>query len=289
MDISIIIVNYNTLQMTQECIDSIFEKTEGVEFEVVLVDNASTDGSKDHFEHDGRIKYIYSEDNLGFGRANNLGAQSALGKYLLLLNSDTLFVENILKVFFEFMENHQTYAACGCNLVDKDYREVASHGCLPSLKMELLNNLFNRLCLSYYKNKLSIGQTIKYGNLNDTGYLAGADIFIRSDVFEIMKGFDPLIFMYFEETDLFARMKKAGMKCCVIPDHKIIHLVGGSFGVKREKQLQRAKWYEKSKIYYYRKNHGVKYAFCVKIATIFSILISRRIGKFDMIKVIVNA
>ena len=79
MDVSIIIVNYNTLKVTQECINSVFEKTQGIAFEVILVDNASTDCSKEHFSRDARIRYIYSSKNGGFGYANNRGMKMAKG------------------------------------------------------------------------------------------------------------------------------------------------------------------------------------------------------------------
>ena len=94
MDVSIIIVNYNTLKVTAQCLDSIFRLTYGLSFEVILVDNASTDGSKEIFSQDKRIKYIYSDRNLGFGRANNLGFQTAAGEYIFLLNSDTILLNN---------------------------------------------------------------------------------------------------------------------------------------------------------------------------------------------------
>ena len=90
MDVSIIIVTYNTLKMTNNCLESIIEYTQGINYEIILVDNASKDGSKDFFEKDLRIHYIYSESNLGFGRANNLGAKVAKGKYLFLLNCSFL-------------------------------------------------------------------------------------------------------------------------------------------------------------------------------------------------------
>lgn len=86
MDVSIIIVNYNTCRMTAECIDSVFEKTHGIDFEIILVDNASTDGSREHFAGDSRITYIYNDENLGFGRANNAGIERARGRYVFLLN-----------------------------------------------------------------------------------------------------------------------------------------------------------------------------------------------------------
>ena len=104
MDVSIIIVNFNTRQMTSECIDSIIEKTQGLEFEIILVDNASTDGSKEFFEKDERITYIYSEKNGGFGYGNNLGMKVAKGKYFFLLNSDTLLINNAVKEFYDYAE-----------------------------------------------------------------------------------------------------------------------------------------------------------------------------------------
>ena len=87
MQVSIIIVNYNTKDITENCIASIISQTKDVEYEIILVDNASTDGSKEYFEKRNGIHYIYSNENLGFGRANNLGAKSASGEFLFLLNS----------------------------------------------------------------------------------------------------------------------------------------------------------------------------------------------------------
>lgn len=84
MDVSVIIINYNTMQMTSECIDSIIANTYDVNYEIILVDNASTDGSKEFFENDKRVKYIYSDRNNGFGAGNNLGVKNACGKYVFL-------------------------------------------------------------------------------------------------------------------------------------------------------------------------------------------------------------
>ena len=86
MDVSIIIVNYNTKKLTSDCITSIVEKTQGISYEIILVDNASIDGSKDLFEKDARITYIYSEKNGGFGYGNNLGMKIAKGRYFLLFS-----------------------------------------------------------------------------------------------------------------------------------------------------------------------------------------------------------
>ena len=120
MDVSIIIINYNTCQMTCECINSIIEKTQGLQYEIILVDNASTDGSKEFFEKDERIKYIYSEKNGGFGYGNNLGMKVAKGKYFFLLNSDTLLINNAIKKFYDYAEKANQNRIYGCYLEHKD-------------------------------------------------------------------------------------------------------------------------------------------------------------------------
>ena len=98
MDVSVIIVNYNTYELTSACIESIIKNTTNISYEIIVVDNASTDGSKDRFETDSRIKYIYSEKNGGFGYGNNRGIEIAKGDYLFLLNSDTLLVNNAIQI-----------------------------------------------------------------------------------------------------------------------------------------------------------------------------------------------
>ena len=101
MDVSIVIVNYNTLLLVKNCIDSIIAKTACVNYEIIVVDNASTDNSKEYFSNDTRIKYIYNEKNLGFGLANNVGIKIAKGRNIFLLNPDTLLLNNAIKILYE--------------------------------------------------------------------------------------------------------------------------------------------------------------------------------------------
>ena len=101
MQVSIIVVNYNTKDITENCIASIITQTKDVEYEIILVDNASVDGSKEYFKNRKEICYIYSNENLGFGKANNLGAEKAKGELLFLLNSDTILIENSIKKMYD--------------------------------------------------------------------------------------------------------------------------------------------------------------------------------------------
>ena len=135
IDVSIIIVNYNTKNITASCIDSIYEKTSGLSFEVILVDNASTDGSKEKFEKDLRIKYIYLEKNGGFGYGNNRGMEIAKGDYFFLLNSDTLLVNNAIGEFFKYASTHVPKTIYGCYLQGEDGKYKNSFFFFPAFTL----------------------------------------------------------------------------------------------------------------------------------------------------------
>lgn len=235
MDVSVIIVNYNTLKMTQECINSVFEKTTGLEYEVILVDNASTDGSKECFEGDERIKYVYSDKNLGFGRANNLGYKYAEGNYVFLLNSDTLLINNAILEMYNYMVMAPSNVACvGCELVDENNVPNGSYGKFPDYKVFL-----GRILIDYkIHSKFLLGElkcTPQYPMMVD--YVCGADLFIRRNVIDRCGFFDPDFFMYFEETELQYRFNQAGYQSQIINTPKIRHLKGAS-GASSSKRME---------------------------------------------------
>ena len=228
--ISIIIVTYNTRQMTSECIDSIFEKTVGVDFEIILVDNASTDGSKEFFEKDSRIKYIYSNENLGFGRGNNLGYKYAVGKYIFLLNSDTLLVNDAVSEMYQFLENASANVGCvGCVLQDRKGKRIHSyHLNFPTLGWffkEIVCYSIPKLYNPYKKDEIRATQDQFPLEVKQ---VTGADMFIRRNVIEECGMFDPDFFMYFEETEMQHRFFEKGYKSMIVNTPRIIHLVGAS-------------------------------------------------------------
>ncbi|TFU92592.1 glycosyltransferase family 2 protein [Barnesiella sp. WM24] len=267
MDVSIIIVNYNTLQMTKECIESIFKWTKDIKIEIILVDNGSNDGSKEHFEKDKRIKYIYNYDNLGFGKANNIGAKEATGKYFFLLNSDTLLLSDTISHFFYFMERNTDIASCGANLISANGEIVTSHGRFPSLMYEFSAIGFSKLYNSIFRNKYARSQTINEGDILHPHYITGADIFIRANIFRELKGFDEGFFMYYEETDLYKRMQNLGLRSILLPEVSIIHKVGGS--QKKSCNTNKFKILFASKIRFWAKHH---HHFKLKIVRLFSLL-----------------
>lgn len=226
MDVSIIIVNYNTLSLTKSCIDSVFDKTEGIEVEVILVDNNSTDGSRDLFSADSRIKYIYNDTNLGFGRANNLGLSYAVGRNVLFLNSDTILINNAIKILSDYLDNNINVAGCGGNLYYEDLTPNMSfvrH--YPSFIWEI-NALFHGIPsrLLRYDNSM-----FNFSNEPcPVAYIWGADLMIRKNLLDKYGAFDEDFFMYFEETELCHRLTREGYKIMSVPQAQIIHLNGKS-------------------------------------------------------------
>lgn len=276
--------------MTQECIASIFEKTSDVEFEIILVDNASTDGSKEHFEKEeseGKIHYIYSCKNLGFGRANNLGAKYAKGKYLFLLNSDTILNSNVISDFLIFLENNSQYVCCGANLLNIKGENTVCHGAFPSIAQEFSDIGFYIFYKEFYKRYLAVGMKVTDGNTKNVDYLSGADIFILKRVFNEVGGFDERFFMYYEETDMFNRLNKLHYQSCLLPNVSIVHLEGGSFNLCNKVNINRFKMQFTSKVLYYKLHKNNTELNVMKIANILSIISRFRYYK-GSIKEVIN-
>lgn len=239
MDVSVIIVNYNTKELTRNCIDSIFQHTSGVKFEIILIDNASTDGSAELFEEDRRIILIKCKANLGFGKANNLGYRYAKGKYIFFLNSDTLLLNNAISFFFNKMEMSSNSIGCmGCILQDASSKKTHSFADFPSVG-NLLFYQWPTLFSILGFNAMQM-DNIKDEDVNSSffkvDYITGADLFVRRSVIEDYGLFDPAFFMYYEEAELQYRYNMKGVYSYIYDRAKIIHLEGMSFaGVKRNK------------------------------------------------------
>lgn len=228
-DVSIIIVNYNTREITKQCIDSVFEKTQGVRFEVILVDNGSTDGSKEAFEHDKRIRYIYSERNGGFGYGNNRGMEVAKGKYFFLLNSDTLLVNNAVYEFYQHAEHHGPKTIYGCWLRGDDGTYRGSFFFFPAFT------------IGQFVRRIVRGQdyTPTWDD-REVECITGADMFLPRTAWEETGGFDETIFLYGEEGEWQYRLARLGYARRLIPGPKIIHLEGkSSTQSDRKRQISR--------------------------------------------------
>jgi GT2 family glycosyltransferase len=141
MCVSIIIVNYNTKELLHNCLISIYEQTKDIEFEVIVSDNGSVDGAIQMVQLEfPNVIIIKNNMNIGFGAANNKGLDIARGKYVFYLNSDTVLLNNAVKIFYDFWENYSEkdeLGAIGCNLLDGNFETTHSAGSFPCLGGEI--------------------------------------------------------------------------------------------------------------------------------------------------------
>jgi GT2 family glycosyltransferase len=236
MDISIIIVNYNTRELLRNCLVSIFEQTKNIDFEVIVSDNASTDGSVEMLNKCfPQVILIENGENLGFGAANNRGLNLAKGKYILYLNSDTVLINNTIKIFYDYWEHSwekEHLGAIGCNLRDSHGNVIHSYGKFPALNTEIIMLLY--LIVAYLIKSILYCFSIRNFKLRkdffsvyvgEVDYITGADLFLLNDVFAC---FDERFFLYFEEVDLEYKLKCNGKKRLIIDGPIIHHLEGGS-------------------------------------------------------------
>ena len=237
MDVSVIIVNYNTMDLTKETIDSIIYKTKGIEYEIILVDNASTDGSIEFFtkNYKNRIIFIKNEENLGFGKANNKGIEVAKGKYIFLLNSDTILINNAIKILYDFMEKNLQCGISGGNLFDKNLNPAHSYSLAPPGIISEINYYLN-FPLKFFRKLIKKRNDFNYTNSpKEVVYITGADMMIRASVLNLVGKFDEDFFMYCEEAELSHRVVKNGYKIISIPQAHIIHLESKSTKIKKKK------------------------------------------------------
>lgn len=256
MDVSVIMVNYNTLELTKNTINSVIEKTSELNYEIILVDNASVDGSVEFFEREYKDKIIFikNNENLGFGRANNKGIEIAKGKYVFLLNSDILLINNAIKILFDFMEKNEDCGVCGGNLFDVNLKPTHSFlKKLPCLSSEInfQLNFFSKI----FRKIINKREDFNYSkNEKEVGYVTGADMMIRKKILLETGLFDKDFFMYSEESELTYRIKQKGYKVISIPQAKIVHLEGKSSIFKEKKHHM----FLESKYKYFYKTSNLK-------------------------------
>jgi hypothetical protein len=278
--VSVIIVNYKTQDLIVETITSIFEHTKKISFEIIVVDNNSNDNSQNIIKHkfDGKVKYLSLEVNLGFGKANNEGAKIACGKYLLFLNSDTTLINNSIEILANFLDKNEHVGICGGNLYTENLKPA--HSCmpvLPSLYLEI-DSLFWHI-----PSKLVWGKNFDFNTSNKPKKVAdiiGADLMIRTEIFNNLKGFDPEFFLYNEESELAFRVKKAGYSIYSIPDAKIIHLEGRSMSSEISKRkfglISRKQYYKKTQKLITRILIDIVFIIKSLLGIFFSILTSKK-------------
>ena len=225
---SVVIVNYNGQKYLQECLDSLTDNLSNLTYEIIIVDNNSIDESclfiKAQFPE---VKLIESKENLGFGKANNLGVKNATYDTILLLNNDTILQDNLLPALETLYQNEDN-GIVTINMLDAQKKYISAVGRFPSplklIKISLLSDQREAFKTGEFKEKLY-----------EVDWISGAFMLMRKSDYEHLNGFDADYFMYVEDVDFCKRMADYGKKCIFQSNLNYIHFVG--FNKSREPLL----------------------------------------------------
>ena len=235
VDLSIVVISFNTKDITLSCLDSIIKHTKGIVYEIIVVENGSKDGSletlKEYSKTNSSVSLLNPGENLGFGKANNLGVSKSSGEYILFLNSDTLLIDNALKEVMDFVRTKKDLGVYSCRLLNLDRSLQPSGGHFP--------NLLNLYAWQFFIDDLPfIGSLIpsfhpqrsSYDRDKQLDWVTGAFMVVPRKVFDQTGGFDEKIFMYTEEMELTYRISKINFKTYFKKSPTIVHLGGASGG-----------------------------------------------------------
>lgn len=228
--VSIIIVNWNTREILRDCLKSVYENAGPVDLRVIVVDNASTDGSVEMVKSEfGRVQLIANSENRGFAAANNQGMAVAMGRYVLLLNSDTLVLDGAIAKTVAFADAHPEAAVLGCRVLNRDRSVQPTCFLYPSLlnllldvtglsKMAPHSRFFGRARMTWWTRD----------DVREVEVVTGCFMLVRREAIDRVGVMDDGFFMYGEETDWCYRFRQAGWKVLFAPCGQIIHLGGAS-------------------------------------------------------------
>jgi len=260
--LSIVIVNYDTRNILRECLASIYQHPPSASFEVLVVDNASPDGSGEMVQHEfPQVRLLLLSENTGFARANNLGLQEARGDLLLLLNSDTRVLAGSLDGLIAAMEKHPQAGVVGCKQLDARGRLQLTWGRFPTFYREILRKVIHwrlRIDGSQVRDYLHR----KYSSSAQVDWVAGSCLMARRDAVRDAGLLDVNIFLYFEDIDWCRRIQRQGWQILYEPRVKIFHH-GGATAARH--LIDALVAYRRSQFYFCRKYFGDSALFLLKL------------------------
>ena len=230
LDVSIIIVSWNTRNILRNCLQSIYEHAGKIDFEVIVIDNASTDSSSEMVRNDFKNAIlIENSQNCGFAAATNQGITKAGGRYVLLLNSDTVILDNAISKVIAVADTNPDAAVIGCRVLNPDYTLQPTCFMFPSILNLLLSSTY--LYKLFPRSRFFGRERMTWWDRNDTReveVVTGCFMLVRKEAIEQVGVLDERFFMYAEETDWCYRFHKNKWRIIFTPDAQVIHLGGQS-------------------------------------------------------------
>jgi GT2 family glycosyltransferase len=263
MDLSIIIISWNTKQLLQDCLESIYNTADRISFEIFVVDNASGDASvemvKEKFE---KVIIIENSVNMGFARANNVAFPLAIGRYVLMLNSDTVVLDGALGLAVDFMDTNASAGALTPKILNAD--GSTQHPCYvkePSLFLEVFESFeLGKLFKLKRDDSIPAEDTVC-----DVAHACGCSLFFRKEALDIVGYLDERMIFTFEDADICIRIRRGGWRILYYPGSQIVHLGGASRDKHQNKAVNAML---QSKYAFYRKYHGRLFIFTLALCLI---------------------
>jgi GT2 family glycosyltransferase len=266
MDVSILVVNYNTCRLTLDCLQSVYASETQYRYEVIVIDNHSSDGSVEAIRAAyPEITLIANEDNTGFAKANNQGMEAASGRFVLLLNSDTLVQPDTLDTMIRFMDTHPEMGASGCKVIlpDGSLDKACKRGFpTPSASFYYAFGWSKRYPDNPKYNQYQLGH-LSPDDEYPVDVLVGAFMLVRREAIEQVGGLDETFFMYGEDIDWCYRIKQAGWGIYYYPRTYIIHIKGGS---ARRRPLKIIYEFHRAMWVFHRKHYKQQYNWVTNMA-----------------------
>lgn len=241
VDISVVVVSYNTAQLTIDCLSSVFEQTADTSIEVIVVDNASTDDSAERIAAEfPKVVLLASKENHGFGVATNIGVSVAHGEWILLLNPDTVVKDHAIDNIFTFANDNPHAAVFGGRTVDQ-------FGNLDPTSCWAKTTPWSAFCRALGLSSAFSGSNLfnpeaicgwQRDTVREVDVITGCFLLVKKLDWSTLGGFDPRFFMYGEEADLCLRASKSGMRLLFCPSAEILHYGGASETVRADKVVR---------------------------------------------------
>lgn len=270
-DLSVIIVNWNTYVLLRQCLASVYRYTHGLTFDVWVVDNGSTDGSPEIVQREFPTAHlIRNQENLGFAKANNQALQQAPGRYLLLLNSDTVLHNNVFQPMLAFMDAHPAVGIAGPRLLNADGSRQYSCDFFPRRPLRLLREKILDGC--WPGNRLTRRGKMAHWDYQTNflvDYVIGAVLCIRRQTFELIGLLDEEFFMYAEDIDWCYRAVRAGWEIYYLGEQSVYHHNRGSSEGSPNVSSHLRALRSKSLLRFYKKHYGWFSAYLLSIHVCF--------------------
>jgi len=272
IDLTVSIVNHNTKDLLENCLNSVYQKTKKIKSEVIVVDNGSSDGSIEMIRRKfPQVKLIENNENVGFSKATNRGIEMSTSRYVLLLNSDTILLDSLNEVLI-YADNNPQVGAIGCKLIYPDGPIQPSASRFITLEDEILRTFRMgqygkrpelRDFMIKYLGRL-LGESVNTYLLTCEGkcdicqvdWVSGACLLVRRRVIDEIGLLDENFFAYYEDIDWCRRMRRAGWKIVYYPAVKVVHLTGESTQQSEKSNIYHSLIHYRSKFYYHKKYEG---------------------------------